>query len=117
MPTRRSSPQPAHREVLEVQRRLAAALASAQVDHDPARLAHALAQDRADDATGLAELLADLDVATPSELAGLLQVLCVSASYTALSWARGVELSESGRLTAQDVLSTSWAEAVWEPTA
>lgn len=115
MPTRRS-PQPAHREVLEVQRTLEAALASAQAGHDPAGLAHALAQDRSDDATGLAELLADLDVGTPSELAGLLQVLCVSASYTALSWARGVELSDSGRLTADDVLSTSWAHAAWEPT-
>jgi len=68
--------------------------------------------ERSDDADGLAELLADAGIATPGELVALTRVVALSASTTALAWARGVP--EGGApVTAEDVVRTSWAEATW----
>ncbi len=116
MPPRRTG-QPPHRDVLAVQRTLQDALETALRRFAPDVVLGAMAEERPEEPAGLTALLTDLGVRTPADLLGLLQLLTVSSGYTAVSWARGISLSEGGRVTADDVLRTSWAHAAWaEPT-
>jgi hypothetical protein len=117
VPPRRTG-QPPHRDVLAVQRMLREALEAAQDGFPAAVVLEAMGQERQDEPAGLAALLADLGVRTPTDLVALLRLLTVSSSYTAVSWARGIALSEGEPVTADDVVRTSWAHAAWvEPRA
>lgn len=116
MPPNRTG-QPPHRDVVAVQLTLRAALETAQRRFVPDSVLAAMAEERPEDPAGLTALLNDLDVRTPIDLLTLLQLLTVSSSYTAVSWTRGIALSEGDRVTADDVLRTSWAHAAWEEPA
>jgi hypothetical protein len=116
MPPHRTG-QPRHRDVLAVQRMLREALEAAQARFPARDVLEAMGDERQDEPAGLAALLADLGVRTPTDLVALIQLLTVSSSYTALSWARGIALSEGDLVTADDVVRTSWAHAAWaEPS-
>jgi hypothetical protein len=99
--------------VLALQRRLRVALGEAAEDFDVVRALEALGAPRSDDGQGLAELLTEAGVATPTDLVQLARVVAVSASATALTWARGLPAEDDRPPTADDVLRTSWAEAAW----
>lgn len=116
MPPNRTG-QPPHRDVVAVQLTLREALETAQRRFVPDSVLAAMAEERPEDPAGLTALLNDLDVHTPIDLLTLLQLLTVSSSYTAVSWTRGIALSEGDRVTADDVLRTSWAHAAWEEPA
>lgn len=101
--------QPPHRQVAEVQAAVRAALALSSERHDPAAVLAALTHGQVDDSDGLADLLADLGVRTPTDLVILLQLMTASASFASLSWARGLPRADGGRYTAEDVLRAAWA--------
>ena len=109
------SGQPPHREVLAVQRRLQGVLSEAANGVGADSVLGALNRERSDDRAGLTELLDELGVDTPTALVRIVQLFTVSASTTALSWARGIPLDGADAVTAEDVVRTSWAEAEWEP--
>lgn len=111
MPARRRPTQPPHRHVVELQRAVQVALVETQQRYEPAALLDALSRGHDDDADGLTELLAELDVRNPSDLVALLRLVTASASYAALSWARGLATEIGERYTAQDVLQAAWVSA------
>lgn len=107
---RRGIARPRHGSLVATHQVLRAALREEQDQRDTQQMVQVLAQEYAENAEGLAELLANLQVSRPSDLLETMRMLTLSASYTALTWAGGIAVEGDRRFDASDVLNTSWAQ-------
>lgn len=108
---------PRHSQLLNTHRRLRSALEDAQEGLDVQHVVGVLAHPYRDDSEGLAALLDDLAVSSPTELLDVMRMLTLSAGYTGLTWAGGLATPGGGRYEVLDVISTSWATIEWEGDA
>ncbi len=105
---------PPRRQVLATQRHLRSALGEAQEGRNLERVVETLAGSQSDDVNGLAALLTELGVATPTEMLELIRMLLLSSSYTAVTWAGGLSTEGGGRYSDTDVLGAAWATVQYD---
>ncbi len=100
---------PPRRQVVATQRYMRTALGEAQEGRDLQQVVATLAGSHPEDVNGLAALLTELGVATPSDMLDLVRMLVLSSGYTAVTWAGGLATEGGGHYSDKDVLGAAWA--------